>query len=123
VTERVLGIGGVFFRSQRPDELAAWYAEHLGIERAPDFTGKVFRAEAGDETVWALFDAETTYFGPNPPNKQLMVNYRVRDLDAMLEQLRAAGVAVDDHVERLEFGRFAWATDPEGNRFELWEPK
>jgi len=119
----VLGIGGVFFRSQQPDELAAWYAEHLGIQRASDFTGKVFRAEAGDTTVWALFDADTNYFGPNPPQNQHMVNYRVRDLDAMLEQLRAAGVPVDDRVEELEFGRFGWATDPEGNRFELWEPR
>jgi predicted enzyme related to lactoylglutathione lyase len=122
VTERVLGIGGVFFRSQRPGELADWYEQHLGIERAPDFTGKVFKGEAGDATVWALFDADTKYFGPTPPAKELMVNYRVRDLDAMLEQLRVAGVEVDDHVEELEFGRFAWATDPEGNRFELWEP-
>ena len=123
MSEKVIGIGGVFFRSERPDELATWYAKHLGIERAPDFTGKVFRAEAGEETVWALFAADTSYFGPNPPQNQHMVNYRVRDLDAMLDQLRAAGVPVDDHVEELEFGRFGWATDPEGNRFELWEPR
>ena len=123
MSERVLGIGGVFFRSEQPDELAAWYAEHLGIERDPGFAGKVFRAEEGDATVWALFDADTNYFGPNPPQNQHMVNYRVRDLDAMLDQLRAAGVAVDDHVEELEFGRFGWATDPEGHRFELWEPR
>jgi predicted enzyme related to lactoylglutathione lyase len=51
-----------------------------------------------------------------------MVNFRVRDLDAMLAQLRAAGVDVDDRVERMEYGLFAWATDLEGNRFELWEP-
>ena len=52
-----------------------------------------------------------------------MVNFRVRDLDAMLRQLREAGIAVDDHVHELEYGRFGWATDPEGNRFELWEPR
>ena len=121
MTERVLGIGGVFFRSERPDELAHWYEEHLGIERDPEFTGKAFRAREGDETVWALFPADTSYFGAQ--DKQSMVNYRVRDLDSMLAQLRAAGVNVDDRVEEIANGRFGWATDPEGNRFELWEPR
>jgi predicted enzyme related to lactoylglutathione lyase len=78
----------------------------------------VFTAAAGDQTVWSIFPADTTYFdGP------LMVNYRVRDLDAMLAQLRAAGVEVSEQVQDSEFGRFGWATDPDGNRLELWEPK
>ena len=71
-------------------------------------------------TVWAPFPADTEYFGPS--GQQTMVNFRVRDLDAMLEQLRAAGVVVDERVEEMEFGRFGWATDLEGNRFELWQP-
>ena len=71
-------------------------------------------------TVWAPFPADTEYFGPS--GQQTMVNFRVRDLDAMLEQLRAAGVVVDERVEEIEFGRFGWATDLEGNRFELWQP-
>jgi predicted enzyme related to lactoylglutathione lyase len=121
VTQRVLGIGGVFFRSEQPDALARWYAEHLGIERDPEFAGKAFVAREGDQTVWALFPADTAYFGAD--GRQLMVNYRARDLDAMLGQLRAAGVPVDDRVEEIENGRFGWATDPEGNRFELWEPR
>lgn len=121
MTESVLGIGGVFFRSERPEELARWYAQHLGVELAPDFTGTSFHAERGDETVWALFRADTTYFGP--AGKELMVNYRVRDLDAMLEQLRSAGVEVDERVAELENGRFGWAADPDGNRLELWEPR
>jgi predicted enzyme related to lactoylglutathione lyase len=70
--------------------------------------------------VWAPFAADTEYFGS--VGQQSMVNFRVRDLDAMLQQLRAAGVAVDERVEEIEFGRFGWATDLEGNRFELWEP-
>jgi predicted enzyme related to lactoylglutathione lyase len=121
MSERVLGIGGVFFRAERPGELAAWYAAKLGIDRDPQFTGKAFSARDGDETVWALFPSDTTYFGSS--DNQLMVNYRVRDLDAMLAQLRAAGVAVDERVEEIENGRFGWATDPEGNRIELWEPR
>jgi predicted enzyme related to lactoylglutathione lyase len=118
VSERVEGVGGVFFRSRDPDRLAAWYRDQLGIELAPDFVGSSFVAKDGDVTVWSIFRADTTYFdGP------LMVNYRVRDLDAMLAQLRAAGVDVADGVQDGEFGRFGWATDPDGNRFELWEPK
>jgi predicted enzyme related to lactoylglutathione lyase len=114
----VAGIGGVFFRARDPEALRAWYARHLGIEME-DF-GTVFTATEGDQTVWAPFPADTDYFGAG--RQQLMVNFRVRDLDAMLEQLRGAGVEVDERVHEMEFGRFGWAVDPEGNRFELWEP-
>jgi predicted enzyme related to lactoylglutathione lyase len=118
VGEAVEGVGGVFFRASDPDALRAWYAEHLGIDME-DF-GTVFTSKDGDQTVWAPFPADTTYFGTG--EQPLMVNFRVRDLDAMLAQLRGAGVEVDDRVEQMEYGRFAWATDLEGNRFELWEP-
>jgi predicted enzyme related to lactoylglutathione lyase len=70
--------------------------------------------------VWSIFAGDTDYFGPS--GQQSMVNDRVRDLDAMLEQLRAAGVHVDPKIDESEFSRFGWATDPEGNRFELWQP-
>jgi predicted enzyme related to lactoylglutathione lyase len=118
VAETVQGIGGVFFRARNPEALRAWYAEQLGIDME-DY-GTTFTAAEGDQTVWAPFAADTEYFGPT--GQQSMVNFRVRDLDAMLHQLRAAGVAVDERVEEMEFGRFGWATDLEGNRFELWEP-
>jgi predicted enzyme related to lactoylglutathione lyase len=118
MTERVEGIGGVFFRARDPEALKQWYGDHLGID-LEDF-GTIFTAAAGDQTVWAPFDADTEYFGSR--DQQSMVNYRVRDLDAMLAQLRAAGVDVEEHPEEHEYGRFAWATDREGNRFELWEP-
>lgn len=118
MAERVDGIGGVFFRSHDPDAIRAWYAEHLGIDME-DF-GTVFTAKEGDQTVWAPFKQDTDYFGA--PEQQLMVNFRVRDLDAMLRQLREAGVEVLEHVEEHEYGRFGWAIDPEGHRFELWEP-
>ena len=71
--------------------------------------------------VWSTFPADTPYFGPGPATS--MVNYRVKDLDAILAQLRAVGAQVEDKVEDHAYGRFGWATDPEGNRFELWEPK
>ena len=119
--ERVLGIGGVFFKARDPKALAAWYREHLGVTVVPDQTYGAFDAAAGDQTVWSVFPADTAYFGPGPA--ALMVNYRVRNLDAMLAQLRAAGAHVEDRVEDHGYGRFGWATDPEGNRFELWEPR
>lgn len=74
----------------------------------------------GGSTTWSIFEADTTYFGQG--DQPLMINYRVDDLDAMLAQLRAAGVDVVTEVEESEFGRFGWAHDCEGNRFELWQP-
>lgn len=123
--ERVTGIGGVFLRASDLDALLTWYRDHLGLE--PEFeSGTVFRwrdpndPERPGTTTWALFPADSDYFGPL--SASFMVNYRVRDLDAMLDQLRRAGVEVDEQIEVMEYGRFGWATDPEGNRFELWEP-
>jgi predicted enzyme related to lactoylglutathione lyase len=120
--ERVLGVGGVFFKARDPQALAAWYREHLGVPVEPGQAHGVFAAgpDAGP-TVWSAFPADTTYFAPG--TAPFMFNYRVRNLDAMLAQLRAAGAAVDDRVEDYDYGRFGWAHDPEGNRFELWEPR
>ena len=109
--ERVSGIGGVFIRSTDPERLRAWYREQLGIE-VTDWGGAVL-----DGVVWSIFPGDTTYF-----EREAMVNYRVADLDAMLAQLRAAGVRVDERVEEMELGRFGWAYDADGNRIELWQP-
>jgi predicted enzyme related to lactoylglutathione lyase len=118
--ERVTGIGGVFLRANDPQALARWYTEHLGVNAFSENDDAVWWQEEGP-TVWAPFPMDTDYFGAR--EQTWMVNFRVRDLDAMLAQLRAAGVGVDDDVETMEgIGRFGWATDPEGNRFELWEP-
>ena len=114
----MLGIGGIFLRSADPEALRAWYETHLGIP-IESWGGNVFVAGSGDATVWSIFPGETEYW---PAEQQTMVNYRVRDLDAMLTQLRAAGVEVDERTEEQEFGRFGWAVDLDGNRFELWEP-
>ena len=121
--ERVTGIGGIFFKAKNPKALAAWYREHLGIDAA-DF-GAIFRWQddpgaATAVTVWAPFAEDSNYFAPSTAS--FMLNFRVRNLDAMLDQLRRAGVTVDDKVMTEENGRFGWAMDPEGNRIELWEP-
>lgn len=113
---RVVGVGGVFFRARDPDALRQWYADTLGIDLAEEGHA-LFE---GGHTVWSIFPGDTEYFGPS--GQQGMVNYRVDDLDGMLDQLRSAGAEVDEAVEEYDFGRFGWATDPEGNRFELWQP-
>ena|ERR1700761_858426 len=123
---RVRGIGGIFFKSENPGALYAWYEKHLGIAGRPN-EGAMFpwrRAEdaATEEvTVWSIFPASSKYFDPS--QAPFMLNYIVDDLDALLAELRAAGVQVDERVERHEYGNFGWITDPDGNRIELWEPK
>ena len=120
---RVTGIGGVFLRSTDPERLRRWYADHVGLEPNPapddECTTFVWGNPTGT-TTWAVFEDTTEYFGPQP--QQAMVNYRVDDLDAMLDALRSGGAEVDDHIEEHEFGRFGWAVDCDGNRFELWQP-
>src|SRR4051812_38981050 len=123
-TEKVTGIGGIFFRARDPEKMAAWYREHLGIPvedgHADFFWHDADRPTAKGRTTWALFPPDTEYFGPTRP--AFMTNYRVADLDRMLAQLRRQGVTIEK-VEDYDYGRFAWITDPEGNRIELWESK
>jgi catechol 2,3-dioxygenase-like lactoylglutathione lyase family enzyme len=115
--ERVAGIGGYFFRANDPEALAAWYEVNLGISSMA--TGGSWEQEAGP-TVFAPFPADTEYFGRR--DQQSMLNFRVANLDAMLTQLRVAGASVEDETSEASYGRFGHAVDPEGNRFELWEP-
>jgi predicted enzyme related to lactoylglutathione lyase len=115
--ERVLGIGGHFMRALDPAALGAWYRDCLGLDA--DENG-LWRQETG-MTVFATFESETDYFGSR--TQQTMLNFRVRDLDAMLAQLRAKGADVAEETQDMEgVGRFGWVTDPEGNRIELWQP-
>jgi predicted enzyme related to lactoylglutathione lyase len=116
--ERVTGIGGVFIKAEDPDGLYAWYEKHLGIKREPE--GTVVFQDSKGITVWSLFPKTSKYFDPS--QAQFMMNYRVENLDALLEALRAEGVEIDPHREDYDYGRFAWIMDPEGNRIELWEP-
>jgi predicted enzyme related to lactoylglutathione lyase len=110
----VTGIGGLFFRSDDPDALSAWYQKHLGIG------GYNWRQSAGP-TVVAPFPKSTDYF---PADKPWMLNLRVSEFEALLRDLEAAGIAVtrDPEWDTPETGRFARIHDPEGNPIELWEP-
>jgi glyoxylase I family protein len=118
--ERVTGIGGFFFRARNPHTLAIWYQERLGVQTVPETYGdEVWRQEAG-ETVFAPFQQDSEMIGP--PEHTWMINFRVDDLDAIVEQLRGAGESVDVDPVRYPNGRFAEVRDPEGNGIQLWQP-
>ena len=115
--ERVLGIGGYFLRAADPTALSAWYRDCLGLDA--DDNG-LWR-QADGPTVFAAFESETSYFGSRA--QQTMLNFRVRDLGAMIAQLLAKGADVAEETQEMDgVGRFGWVTDPEGNRIELWQP-
>jgi predicted enzyme related to lactoylglutathione lyase len=115
--ERVLGIGGYFIRAADPAALSAWYRDCLGLDADEN---DLWDQQAGP-TVFATFESGTDYFGSR--TQQTMINFRVRDLDAMLAQLRAKGADVSEEAQEMEgVGRFGWVTDPAGNRVELWQP-
>jgi glyoxylase I family protein len=111
--ERVLGIGGLFFRSRDPKQLTQWYQVHLGIDQ-PSWQ------QAAGPTAFNPFPSDTEYFGSK--QQGWMVNFRVRSLDAMVAQLRKSDIDVKVDPEKYPYGRFARLHDPEGNPIELWEP-
>ena len=124
--QRVTGIGGIFFKAANPASLYDWYEKHLGIKQDAPGQGAAFHwRDASDPekpgmTAWSIFPETTKYFDPS--KSTFMINYRVENLDALLEVLRAEGVEIDPKREDHDYGRFAWITDPEGNKIELWEP-
>ncbi|MBI5231077.1 MAG: VOC family protein [Coriobacteriales bacterium] len=118
--ERVQGIGGFFFRANDPEALAVWYEQHLGVTRVPQsYDQQPWRQESGP-TAFAPFEKDSEFFGR--PKQTWMLNFRVRDLDAMVSQLTDVGVEVEVDPETYPNGRFASFSDPEGNPIQLWEP-
>lgn len=121
--ERVTGIGGIFFKAKNPVALRAWYKTHLGID-VQAWGGAAFHwtDAAGNPTkgttIWSVGDGDP--FAPS--TSTFMVNYRVADLVALLQQLRAEGCNVLDKTDDSEYGKFGWVMDPEGNKVELWQP-
>jgi predicted enzyme related to lactoylglutathione lyase len=115
---KVTGFGGAFLRADDPAALYAWYEEHLGISNSQGcFT---FEKETQRASIAvAFFPRSSNYF---PTSQPAMLNFQVDDLDAVLNELIAAGVEVDAKRETYDYGKFGWFTDPEGNRVELWEP-
>lgn len=124
-TPRVTMAGGIFFKAKDPAALQAWYQEHLGLEpyQAEGHVNLCWRDAGTGEmgrTVWGPFPEETAYFDPG--TRDFMFNYRVNDLDGLLENLKTAGITQVGELEEYPYGRFAWVLDPEGNKVELWQP-
>ncbi|MEP6961070.1 MAG: VOC family protein [Acidobacteriota bacterium] len=117
--ERVTGIGGFFFRSRDPKALAQWYADHLGIPLVPSNSQELPWEQEAGTTAFSPFPQDSGYFRKE---SAWMVNFRVRNLDAMAAQLRGAGAEVAIEPKSYPQGRFARTQDPEGNPIELWEP-
>ena len=120
---RILGIGGVFFKSANRDQMREWYSKHLGL--ADNGSGAMLRWREHDGpqkehvTVWSVFPTSTNYFAPSQP---VMVDYIVDDLDALLDRLKQEGVKIDPKRMDESYGRFAWIYDVDGNKIELWQP-
>jgi predicted enzyme related to lactoylglutathione lyase len=124
--KRVTGLGGLFFKVNDPKAMYEWYEKHLGVQSEPGGAGAMFYWRDAAEpdktgfTVWAIFPPDTQYFAPS--SAPFMMNFSVENLDASLQALKEEGVAIDPKVEEYDYGKFAWITDPESNRVELWEP-
>jgi lactoylglutathione lyase len=121
--KRVTGIGGVFFKSKDPGAMRDWYSRHLGLNASQ--YGAVFEWQHVDEpekkgqTVWNPFAADTKYFDPS--GKEFMLNYRVENLEWLLQELKKEGIEQVGEMQAYEYGKFAHIVDPEGNKIELWE--
>jgi len=123
--KHIAGLGGVFIKAKDPKTLAAWYEEYLGI----GFNNGVyvdfpFSEEDGKITpgsnVLSFFKSDSNYFAPS--DKQVMINLRVYDLFALLEELKQKGVTIVGDPMDEDYGKFGWIMDPEGNKIELWQP-
>jgi predicted enzyme related to lactoylglutathione lyase len=122
--KRVTGIGGILFKCKDPKKMTAWYQEHLGLNTNP--YGATFEwFEAPDSTTkaqtqWSPFPETTKYFDPS--TRDFMINYRVENLQALVEALKKEGVTIVDEIETYDYGKFVHILDAEGNKVELWEP-
>lgn len=120
--ERVTGVGGFFFKSEDPAALRDWYKKHLGLDTNDYGCTFLWKDANGNDasTQWSPFAADTNYFSPS--QKQFMQNFRVSNLDRLMEKLIEEGVTIIGKPEAYDYGKFGWILDPEGNKIELWEP-
>lgn len=122
--KKVTGIGGIFFKCENPEKMKSWYGKNLGL--ITNEYGSVFEFRRSDHpekkgyTVWSPFEKQTTYFEPS--EKEFMVNYRVENIEKLVNELRESGVEICDEIEEFEYGKFVHIMDPERNKIELWEP-
>jgi len=122
--KRVTSIGGIFFKCKDPNKMRAWYKTHLGLNT--NQYGTVFEWRQADDSTkkgfsqWSPFAEKTKYFEPS--TKDFMINYRVENLEALVEELKKEGVTITDTIETADYGKFAHIMDIEANKIELWEP-
>lgn len=120
---KVTGIGGIFFKCEDPKMMNDWYAKNLGLPVGE--YGTIFSWRSAEEpskdgsTVWSPFPKNTEYFQPS--QKEFMINYRVENIVALVEELKSSGVTVLDEIQTHDYGKFVHILDPEGNKIELWE--
>ncbi|SDL75484.1 hypothetical protein SAMN04488034_1108 [Salinimicrobium catena] len=123
-TPKVTGIGGIFFFSENPEKTKEWYSKNLGLETNQWGSSFEFRnAHRPDEInylQWSPFKDGSEYFAPS--KKEFMINYRVQNIEGLLEKLKANGVTILDSIEEFDYGKFVHIMDAEGNKIELWEP-
>ncbi len=123
-TPKVTGIGGIFFKAKNPSELRKWYGENLGL--TVDDYGSPFEFRNADRPEdinylnWNPFEDSTSYFNPSP--KDFMINYRVKNIEGLVNKLKKNGVTIVDEISKYEYGKFVHIMDTEGNKIELWEP-
>ena len=121
--KKVTGLGGVFFKCDNPQSMNEWYAKNLGLSTTS--YGTTFEWRHADDpskkgsTAWCTFPKDTKYF--NPSTKPFMINYRVADIVALVEELKKENVTIIDEIVDSEYGKFVHVLDPEGNVIELWE--
>jgi predicted enzyme related to lactoylglutathione lyase len=123
--KKVTGIGGIFFKCKDPEKIKEWYKTHLGVD-TNQYGAKFDWHQEGDTTnkgytLWSPFADKTKYFEPS--TKDFMINYRVENLEALVEELKKEGVTVLDNIESYDYGKFVHILDLEGNKIELWEAK
>ena len=122
--KKVTGIGGIFFKCQDPEKAKEWYKAHLGFNIDPYGAKFDWREEEDPSkkgyTLWMPFSSKTKYFEPS--SQDFMINYRVENLEALVEELKKEAVTVLDKIETYEYGKFVHILDGEGNKIELWEP-
>jgi len=125
IKPKVTGIGGIFFKSENPKEMRAWYAKNLGVP-ATDYGATFDWLEKDDpkkegSTTWSPFKEDSKYFEPS--KKDFMINYRVENIEGLVNNLKNSGVTIVDKIEESPYGKFVHILDLEGNKVELWEPK
>ncbi len=122
--KKVTGIGGIFFKCKDPNKMNEWYKTHLGFDTSQYGTSFEWRqiddSTKKGVTQWSPFAENTKYFEPS--TKDFMINYRVENLEALVEQLKNEGVTIVDKIEAFDYGKFVHIIDVEGNKIELWEP-